>query len=329
MVSCLKKNLDATFAELEQSLQAEYKRRQHRIRVQEHSLIAATPFRRNEQFWGARDDQFRGGRTRGRGRSGYQGRNNYQPRGINRRDNYTYCNRRGYTEPQCYIKIVESEIKSMTINQLKDVQSRIKDIKGLNPKTYVSEGQERIHSEGSDIGSSALTVEALMSALETPPPIKTNSWILDSGASSHISNDKDNFSEISRQSPTTNVLTANGSKMPHAGAGCINISGNKTISDVLYVPSVTRNLLSVGKLADQGHKILFNSKYCYVFDSKSPYKLQLNGIRNPRNRLYPISPGSSFAPVHDLSKRLLPHLSLLSSHDVPEPVRLSQHQLWH
>lgn len=63
------------------------------------------------------------------------------------------------------------------------------------------------------------------------------------------------------------MLTTNGTEMPTAGAGCIKLADNKTISDVLYVPSVTRNLLSVGKLADQGHTILFDSKHCYVFDS--------------------------------------------------------------
>lgn len=107
--------------------------------------------------------------------------------------------------------------------------------------------------------------------------------ILDSRASSHISNDRDKFSQSDSQLSIAKFLTIDSTKMLTVGAGYIKLSGNKTISDVLYVPSVTRNLLSVGKLKDQGHSVLFNPKHCYIFNNENPYRLHLRGTHDPRN----------------------------------------------
>lgn len=41
------------------------------------------------------------------------------------------------------------------------------------------------------------------------------------------------------------------------GKGKAKIGHNKSISNVLYVPRATRSLISVGKLIDQGHIVIF------------------------------------------------------------------------
>lgn len=82
---------------------------------------------------------------------------------------------------------------------------------------------------------------------------KMQSWVLDSGAASHISHDQESFSKLDSMSTASNVFIGSESKMLMLGTGCIKIARNKVISDVLYVLSVTNNLLSIRKLPNSGH----------------------------------------------------------------------------
>ena len=49
----------------------------------------------------------------------------------------------------------------------------------------------------------------------------------------------------------------------------------KTFTDILYVPRVKTNLLSVGRLTDLGHNIFFNSDTCFMFDVSHPNRIFL------------------------------------------------------
>jgi len=57
-------------------------------------------------------------------------------------------------------------------------------------------------------------------------------------------------------------------KVKGLGDIVINIdSGTKTILDVLYVPEIDQNLLSVGQLLEKGYVVVFKDKTCEVFDT--------------------------------------------------------------
>lgn len=193
------------------------------------------------------------------------------------------------------MKQIDSELKGMFVTQLCDMQLKAKDLKSTGAKSYLVEGDigdsESDRAESSD-SKSALTIEAMLNEFEiVEKPVKTpsnQSWVLDSGATSHISNDRESFSELKPELSATNVLTASGTKMPTSGSGCISIPGNKIISDVLYVPSVTKNLLSIGKLTDKGHTVVFNSKSCLILDKRNLSKVLLRGYRDPATILYRI-----------------------------------------
>ena len=54
------------------------------------------------------------------------------------------------------------------------------------------------------------------------------------------------------------------------GKGTIAIPtchGTKLIIDVLYVPKIDQNLLSVGKMVEKGYKVLFNNDCCLIKDA--------------------------------------------------------------
>ena len=46
----------------------------------------------------------------------------------------------------------------------------------------------------------------------------------------------------------------------------LSSSGEKLISDVLYVPEIDQNLLSVGQLLEKGFKLFFEHKHCLIHD---------------------------------------------------------------
>ena len=58
------------------------------------------------------------------------------------------------------------------------------------------------------------------------------------------------------------------------------------MTNVLYVPSLKRNLVSVGSLADQGHVVMFTNKSCIILDNLKNRKVIGKGIRNKTNGLY-------------------------------------------
>ena len=66
------------------------------------------------------------------------------------------------------------------------------------------------------------------------------------------------------------------------GKGTIVIStssGIKTILDVLYVPDIDQNLLSVGQLIEKGFKVSFENQHCLIFDiaGREMLRVQMRG----------------------------------------------------
>jgi hypothetical protein len=62
----------------------------------------------------------------------------------------------------------------------------------------------------------------------------------------------------------------------------------KTNRNVLYVPGVKSNLLSIGKFIDLGHVVLFNSTHCLNFDHDQPDKIFLRAFRDSKSKLYKV-----------------------------------------
>lgn len=73
------------------------------------------------------------------------------------------------------------------------------------------------------------------------------------------------------------------------GKGTIAISthlATNLISNVLYVPDIDHNLLSVGKLIEKGYKVLFENKSCSIkyANGKDIFKVKMKGksfVLNP------------------------------------------------
>jgi len=95
-------------------------------------------------------------------------------------------------------------------------------------------------------------------------------WLIDSGASSHQSPNREWF-DCYRAIPERSVVLGNGRAIKAIGIGKINLKviqdGVETrgvLCDVLHVPELSCNLLSVGKLAENGVTVKFQSDGCVI-----------------------------------------------------------------
>lgn len=97
--------------------------------------------------------------------------------------------------------------------------------------------------------------------------ISPESWLIDSGCTNHMCNDISLFKEV-LPSKSRRVKVGNGEYVPVKGIGTVAIittSGTKTISDVMYVPEIDQNLISVPQLLEKGFKTYFEDFCCRVY----------------------------------------------------------------
>ncbi|XP_062028861.1 uncharacterized protein LOC133744845 [Rosa rugosa] len=74
-----------------------------------------------------------------------------------------------------------------------------------------------------------------------------SSWIIDTGASDHMTNDPSLLEKLKPSSQNI-VSTADGTPTPVTGEGSVVLSDTLTLDSVLVVPSLAYNLLSVGQI---------------------------------------------------------------------------------
>lgn len=95
------------------------------------------------------------------------------------------------------------------------------------------------------------------------------SWLLDSGATSHMCSDINGFTVIEKSS-RSKVTVADGSENHVEGVGdclirCATENGQSielTLRGVLYVPTLEGNMISIGKLAEKGVRAVFDNTGC-------------------------------------------------------------------
>lgn len=123
---------------------------------------------------------------------------------------------------------------------------------------------EEIYASPSDPLPTALPAVEVLEAnlIEVTTLTEDNTvWILDSGANVHMTGEGRHLSHFVPLATSSKVATAGGFALDIKGKGALTFNDNK-ISDILYVPSARRNLISIGKITDLGHTVCFNSTHC-------------------------------------------------------------------
>ena len=121
-------------------------------------------------------------------------------------------------------------------------------------------------------------------------------WILDSGASDHLSDNKDFFSSLTITSPLPMITLVNGSQTMAKRIGSTCLLPSVPLTYVLYIPDFPFNLISINKLThDLNCLITFSDNFVTLHDQSIRRTI---GIGHEFQGLFHLSsPSSSIACI--------------------------------
>ena len=130
-------------------------------------------------------------------------------------------------------------------------------------------------------------------------------WILDSGASDHISNNKDIFSSLTITSPLPMIALANGSQTTAKGIGSTCPHPSIPLTSILYVPNSPFNMISISKLTrNSNYLITFSDNYVTLQDRSTG---RVIGIGCEFQGLFHLNSPSSSTDCTSMDNPLLIH----------------------
>jgi hypothetical protein len=195
----------------------------------------------------------RGVAARGRGTVG-------QLRGAHHQKTYWVCGKFGHLARECWHMYGQSS--SSSVNMVEDTETDI-EVEKTELEVAFTEFQESL-----DTGEK---------------------WYMDSGASRHVTGERNHLDSVTSPVGRKTVTTADGECHAVGGTGDVNVKsdcGEIKMTNVMYVPSLKRNLVSMGSLADKGHVIMFTNSKCLVLDNVRNKHVVAQGVRHKGNGLY-------------------------------------------
>jgi transposase InsO family protein len=112
----------------------------------------------------------------------------------------------------------------------------------------------------------------------------SNSWVMDSGATDHMTNSPNGFFTYLPCPSSRKIATADGSLTTVAGVGDVKLGPSLILKNVLHVPRLSTNLVSIKKLTqDLCCNVVFHHSYCVFQDEDSG---RMIGHARERDGLY-------------------------------------------
>ena len=112
------------------------------------------------------------------------------------------------------------------------------------------------------------------------------SWYLDTGANNHMTGCKEKFLEL-EYDVQGSVKFGDGSNVEICGQGSVLFEGltreHRILTGVYYIPRLRNNIISVGKLDENGCKVDIENGVMTIFDN---LRNVLARVNRTRNRLY-------------------------------------------
>ncbi|KAL0534316.1 hypothetical protein IC582_028606 [Cucumis melo] len=136
-----------------------------------------------------------------------------------------------------------------------------------------------------------------MSAMVASPDLNIDSnWYPDFGATNHLTYSLSNLSTRFEYGGGNQIYAANGSGLPTTHYGSMSFNSSTlpfklfTLNNLLHVPSITKNLISVSQFVKDNHVFFeFHPTLCYVKDLDTGQVL-LQGLLNDRLYKFTIQP---------------------------------------
>ena len=117
-------------------------------------------------------------------------------------------------------------------------------------------------------GTAGSVTDASSSARTPSTQSGTSRWVLDSGASFHMSYDSSALSSLRSLDSPVNVLTADGTPLSVVSRGNLT-TPTFSVPDVSHVPRLTMNLFSAAQLTDSGCRVIPDVDSCSVQDRRT------------------------------------------------------------
>ena len=166
-----------------------------------------------------------------------------------------FCRKTNHLDTHCWFK----DVQCRNCKQFGHYQKYCKE-KG------VAEQQARV-ADNSEAKEEFLFMAAVEGVCNTAR-VSNSSWLIDSGCTNHMTADLSLFSELDR-SYVSRVRIGNGDHVKVGGKGTAELetlSGTKYLKNVLYVPEINQNLVSVGQLIESGYSLNFHNGVCDIKD---------------------------------------------------------------
>lgn len=117
---------------------------------------------------------------------------------------------------------------------------------------------------------------------------ETSIWYLDNGASNHMSGQRSKFMELDEQ-VTGAVRFGDVSTVKIHGKGSVQFTTNDghecILKEVYFIPTLRNNIVSLGQLSENGHKIVMKDDYLWIYNAANKLVLK---VRKSANRLYKV-----------------------------------------
>uniref|UniRef100_A0A803QD97 Retrovirus-related Pol polyprotein from transposon TNT 1-94-like beta-barrel domain-containing protein n=1 Tax=Cannabis sativa TaxID=3483 RepID=A0A803QD97_CANSA len=112
----------------------------------------------------------------------------------------------------------------------------------------------------------------------TPEMLQDDAWYANSGASNHVTSEAANLNQKTKYNGKDSLTVGDGSKLliKHTGSGFMstNNSSPLILKEMLHVPKIAKNLVSISKLtADNNVTVEFSSNDCCVKDNQTKKKV--------------------------------------------------------
>ena len=190
----------------------------------------------------------------------------------------THCDQTGHTKERCYELVGYPEWWDHNCD------SKKRGI-GRNTTAALTEGTVDGDNEVAKPATALIATEGknIGKTLNMFILVLNNTWIIDSGATDHMTFDSNQILSLSQSSQKC-VSTANGASTPVIGEGVVSLTDTLNLESVLVVPSLEYNLLSVAQITLTLHcVVIFLPDFCVFKDMQTRQTIGY-GVR--RGKLY-------------------------------------------
>ncbi|KAJ4812770.1 polyprotein [Rhynchospora pubera] len=209
------------------------------------------------------------GRGRGQGRGEGRGQGRGEQNSAQQYENRSFQRGRGRGRNNYGRKFDKSQVECYACGKYGHYSWECQT-KNVNEETNLTEHKE-------------VEAETLLLSQKKGSIEEDITWYLDNGASNHMTGDRSKFVELDTH-VTGNVRFGNDTKVEIKGKGSVVLAtkngDHKILHDVYYIPKMKSNILSIGQLLENGHKVKMEDHFLWLRDREDRLVAKVSMTKN-------------------------------------------------